>query len=347
MSAAPGAAAGSAQGGASRAGLGPAASLASGLQMVAARDAFGQALVDVGAVDPRVVVLDADLATSTKVSMFATAYPERFFEVGIAEQNMTSIAAGLAAMGFVPFTSTFACFASKRATDQIRIGIAQPRLGVVITGAYSGLLAGKTGKTHQSVQDIAILRSMPEMTVIVPGDAVEVRAAVFAAADYGAPVYLRLTRDPSPVVFGDDYGFEIGAAVTVREGADVTVMTTGLMLPRALAAAETLSAEGVQVHLLHVPTVKPLDVQAVVAAAERTGLVVTAEEHSVLGGLGGAVAEVLGEHRPTLMRRVGIRDTFGESAPNDQLLAKYGLAAEDVARACRELTESVVSPPAV
>ncbi|MHB0979447.1 MAG: transketolase family protein [Thermoleophilia bacterium] len=317
---------------------GPSAGPAPSAPMVAARDAFGQALVDLGAADPRVVVLDADLATSTKVSMFAAAYPDRFFEVGIAEQNMMSIAAGLAAMGFVPFTSTFACFASKRATDQIRIGIAQPRLGVVITGAYSGLLAGKTGKTHQSVQDIAILRSMPDMTVIVPGDAVEVRAAVFAAAAYGGPVYLRLTRDPSPVVFGVDYRFRIGAAVTVREGADVTVMTTGLMLPRALEAAETLAAEGVQVHLLHVPTVKPLDVQAVVEAAERTGLVVTAEEHSVLGGLGGAVAEVLGEHRPTLMRRVGIRDTFGESAPNDQLLRKYGLAAEDVARACRELT---------
>lgn len=320
---------------------------AAGTAPVAARDAFGQALVDLGGVDPRVVVLDADLATSTKASMFAVAHPDRFFEVGIAEQNMMSIAAGLAAMGYVPFTSTFACFASKRATDQIRIGIAQPRLGVVVTGAYSGLLAGKTGKTHQSVQDIAIFRSMPEMTVIAPGDGVEVRAAVFAAAECGTPVYLRLTRDPSPVVFGDDHRFRIGEAVTVREGGDVTVVCTGLMLPRALEAAEALADEGVQAHVLHVPTVKPLDAAAVVAAADRTGLVVTAEEHSVLGGLGGAVAEVLGEHRPTLMRRVGIRDTFGESAPNEDLLRKYGLGAEDVARACRELTGSVVRPPVV
>jgi transketolase len=256
---------------------------------------------------------------------------------------MMSVAAGLATMGFVPFTSTFACFASKRATDQIRIGIAQPRLGVVVTGAYSGLLAGKTGKTHQSVQDIAIFRSMPEMTVIVPGDSVEVRAAVFAAAAHGGPVYLRLTRDPSPVVFDSGRDFRIGAAVTVREGADVTVMTTGLMLPRALTAAETLAAEGVQVHVLHVPTVKPLDQAAVVAAAERTGLVVTAEEHSVLGGLGGAVAEVLGENRPTLMRRIGIRDRFGESGPNEGLLVKYGLTADDVANACRELIGTIAT----
>ena len=247
---------------------------------VAARDAFGRALVELGRVDERVVALDADLASSTKISMFAEAFPERFFQIGIAEQNMTSIAAGLAAMGLVPFTSTFACFASKRATDQIRIGIAQPRMNVKLTGAYSGLLAGKTGKTHQSVQDLAILRTMPEMTVIAPGDGVETAKAVWASAAYDGPVYLRLTRDPSPVLFGDDYDFVIGRAVTLREGTDVTVITTGSMASRAVEAAAAMAAEGLSLHVLHVPTVKPLDVAAIVAAAERTGLVVTAEEHT-------------------------------------------------------------------
>jgi transketolase len=306
-------------------------------EMIAARDAFGQALVDLGHEDDRIVVLDADLASSTKASMFQAAHPERFFEVGIAEQNMVSMAAGLAAMGFVPFTSTFACFASKRALDQVRICVAQAKLGVKITGAYSGLLAGKTGKTHQSVQDISIFRSMPEMVVLVPGDAVEVRHMVFAAAAYDGPVYLRLTRDPSPVVFDDDYDFTIGRGVVVREGADVSIMTTGSMLPRSLEAAEELAEEGIDAHVLHLGTVKPLDAEAVVAAAERTGRVVTAEEHTILGGLGGAVAEVLSEQRPTLLRRVGIRDSFGESAPNEDLLEKYGLNAAAVARACREV----------
>ncbi|MCZ7665535.1 MAG: transketolase family protein [Thermoleophilia bacterium] len=317
-------------------------------EMMAARDAFGQALVDLGAVNERVVVLDADLATSTKASLFAAAYPGRFLEVGIAEQNMMSIAAGLAAMGFIPFTSTFACFASKRATDQIRVGIAQPRLGVKITGAYSGLLAGKTGKTHQSVQDLAIFRSMPHLTVVVPGDAIEVRKAVFATAEHDGPVYLRLTRDPSPVIFADDYDFRIGRAVTVREGGDVTVVTTGLMLPRALEAADQLLFEGVKAHVLHMPTVKPLDAEALVASAERTGLVVTAEEHSILGGLGGAVAEVLAEHRPTLMKRVGIADRYAESAPNDSLLEKYGLTAAHIVQACWSVIDAaqVLESPA-
>ncbi|MBC7292815.1 MAG: transketolase family protein [Thermoleophilia bacterium] len=306
-------------------------------QMIAARDAFGQALVDLGRVDPRVVVLDADLGTSTKASMFGDAYPDRFFQVGIAEQNMVGMAAGLAHMGFVPFTSTIACFAAKRAADQVRIVVAQPKLHVVITGAYAGLLVGKGGKTHQSVQDAGLFRAMPNMTVICPGDGVEVRKAVFAAAAYGAPIYLRLTRDPSPVIFDDSYDFKIGKAVVVREGTDVTIMTTGLMLHRAVEAAEDLAKEGISAHILHVPTLKPLDEEAVVAAAEKTGLVVTAEEHNIIGGLGGAVAETLGEHSPTPMKRVGIKDVYGESAPNEDLLRKYGLMPQDIAEAARSL----------
>jgi transketolase len=308
--------------------------------MVAQRDAFGKALVELGAIDERVLVLDADLSSSTKANMFLAAYPERFFQIGIAEQNMIGIAAGLAAMGFTPFANTFACFASKRALDQIRICVAQPQLGVKIIGGYSGLLAGMTGKTHQSVQDIAILRAMPNMTVVAPGDAVEAAKLVFAAARYPGPVYLRLTRDPAPVVFDEAYDFQIGKAVLVREGIDVTLMTTGLMLGRALQAADELAAEGISAHILHVPTLKPLDVEAIVAAAEKTHLVVTAEEHNILGGLGGAVAEVLGEYAPTRMKRVGINDVFGESAPNDDLLEKYGVTPAHIARAARQLIDA-------
>ncbi len=308
--------------------------------MMAQRDAFGAALVELGARDERIVVLDADLASSTKASMFQDVYPDRFFQVGIAEQNMVGIAAGLAQMGFVPFVSTFAAFAAKRVTDQLRICAAQPRLGVKIAGAYAGLLAGKTGKTHQAVMDAAVMRAMPNMTVVCPGDGPEAGKAVMAAAAYPGPVYLRLTRDPVPNVFGDDHEFVIGRAYTVRDGVDVTIVTTGIMLGRSLEAADLLAAEGVSAHVVHVPTLKPLDETAIVAAAQRTGLVVTAEEHTIIGGLGSAVAEVLGERLPTPLKRVGIRDVWGESAPNDALLEKYGVTGAHVARAARDLLDA-------
>lgn len=306
--------------------------------MAACRNAFGEALTELGRVNDRVVVLDADLATSTKAGLFASEFPDRFFEVGIAEQNMISMAAGLASMGFIPFTSTFACFASKRATDQARICVAQPKLHVVMTGAYSGLLSGKTGKTHQSVQDIAIFRSMPEMTVVVPGDAVETAKAVYAAAEYGRPAYLRLTRDPAPVVFDDEYEFRIGKGVSVRRGKDVAILTTGLMVSRALEACERLSEQGVDAGVLHLPTVKPLDEEAVIEVAQ-AGVVVTAEEHNTIGGLGSAVAELLSAERPTIVKRVGIPDAFGESAPNEDLLSKYSLTARDIFSTVMEAIE--------
>ena len=308
-------------------------------ELLAMREAYGKALVELGERNERVVCVDADLASSAKMDLFAEAFPERFFQVGIAEQNMTGVAAGLAAMGFVPFTNSFAAFATCRAADQIRVSIAQPALPVVIGGAYSGLLAGKTGKTHQAIEDIAIMRALPNMTVLAPGDGVEARKAVLAAAELGGPVYMRTTRDPSPVVFDERYDFQIGRATVVREGVDVSVITTGIMVGRALEAVDLLAGEGIRVHLLHVSTVKPIDVAAVVAAAEKTGLVVTAEEHNILGGLGGAVAEVLGEHRPTRMLRVGVLDVFSESAPNDDLLEKYGLTARHIAAAARSLLE--------
>ena len=213
-------------------------------ELMAQRDAFGKALVELGARNERVVVIDADLASSTKANLFAAAYPDRFFQMGVTEQNVMSVAAGLATMGFVPFANTFACFATKRALDQIRISIAQPRLPVVIVGGYSSLFVGKSGKTHQAVEDAAIMRAMPNMTVVAPGDGVEARKAVFAVAEHDGPVYLRLTRDPCPVVFDDAYDFRIGPAVVVREGSDVTIMTTGIMLGRAVEAAAVLQAQG-------------------------------------------------------------------------------------------------------
>jgi len=309
-------------------------------EMRSQRDAFGQALLELGDANERVLVLDADLASSSKLDAFAAAHPERFFQMGISEQNMVGTAAGLATWGFVPFVNTFAAFASKRMTDQLRVCCAQPGLPVKVIAAYSGLLSGKTGKTHQSVQDIAILRTMPNMTVVAPADAVEAAKLVAAAAAYPGPVYCRLTRDPAPLIFCADYDFRIGKAVVIHEGRDITIITTGQMAARAMQAAKALGAEGISAHILHVATLKPLDEESIVAAAQKTGLVVTAEEHTILGGLGGAVAETLAEHAPTPVRRVGVDDTYSESAPNDDLLEKYGLTAAHIARAAQELCES-------
>jgi transketolase len=308
---------------------------------VALRQVFGETLVELGGLYPDLLVLDGDLANSTLADQFAQAYPDRFLAMGIAEQNMAGTAAGLATLGFIPWISTFAVFAAKRDLDQVRVVIAQPALNVKIQGAYSGLLTGFTGKTHQSAEDIAVFRAMPNMTVLAPADATEARLAMHAATVHRGPVYLRMTRDPSPVIFGPDHRFEIGRGYVVREGRDVAIISTGVQTTRALEAADILAAEGISAHLLHVPTLKPLDEQAVVEAAARTGAVVTAEDHTIIGGLGGAVAEVLGERHPTLMRRVGLRDTFGESGPNEALLEKYGLTARHVAAAARELLNAL------
>ena len=310
-------------------------------ERVAPRQAFGDTLVELGGLYPDLLVLDGDLANSTLADRFAHAYPDRFLAMGIAEQNMAGTAAGLATLGFIPWISTFAAFAAKRDLDQVRVVIAQPGLNVKITGAYSGLLTGFTGKTHQSAEDITVFRAMPNMTVLAPADATETRLAMHAATSHPGPVYMRLTRDPSPVIFGPDHPFEIGRGYVVREGSDVALISTGAQTTRALEAADILAAEGVFAHVLHMPTLKPFDEQAVVEAAARTGAVVTAEDHTIIGGLGGAVAEVLGERRPTPMHRVGIRDTFGESGPNDALLEKYGLTARHVAAAARELLQAV------
>ena len=303
----------------------------------AMRDVWADTLCEIMLNDPRVLLLDGDLANSTKAETVAQRFPERFLEMGIAEQNMAGVAAGLATVGFIPWLSSFAVFLAERDLDQVRMTIAQTKLPVKLGAAYSGLLTGYTGKTHQSVEDIAIMRAMPNMTVIAPGDAEECRQAMRVATDLPGPVYFRLTRDPRPAIFGPDYRFEVGKGAFVRNGRDLALISTGVQTTRVLQAADLLAKEGIEATVLHLPTIKPLDSHAIVLAAERTGAVVTAEDHSILGGLGGAVAEVLSELRPTRMRRVGIRDTFGESASNDDLLEKYGLTAHHVARAGREL----------
>jgi transketolase len=306
-------------------------------QLVAQRDAFGETLLELIAEDERVYVLDGDLANSTKADMVALERPDRFLQMGIAEQNMVGVAAGMASCGLVPWLSSFACFLVNRDLDQLRVVVAQPNLSVKMAGAYSGLLTGKTGKTHQEVADLAVMRSMPNMVVIAPADGVETRLAMRAANAYDGPVYLRLTRDPHPVIFPEDYDFEIGKAVVVREGRDVALISTGEQTVRCMEAAAALAQEGISALVLHVPTIKPLDEAAVVAAAEKTERVVTAEDHTIIGGLGGAVAEVLGEECPTRLRRVGIADCFGESAANDDLLEKYGLTPDHVVAAARSL----------
>ncbi len=300
------------------------------------RLAFGETITDLAASDPRLVVLDGDTGSSTYTSLFEAEYPDRFFQMGNTEQNMLGMAAGMATLGLVPIVSTFSCFIVSRAHDSIRVLIAQPKANVKMMGGYAGLLAGMTGKTHLMFDDVSIMRAMANMTVVAPADEIETRSALKAIIDYHGPVYFRLTRPNSPILFDDDYEFQIGKVVSVREGSEVTVFSTGTQTSRAYEAAEALALEGIDVHLVHVPTIKPLDVDAVVAAATKTGLVVTSEEHTVVGGLGGAIAEVLAVNAPTPMVLHGLQDVFGESGPDGPLLDKYGISVEKTAAAIRE-----------
>mgnify|MGYP000846286987 CR=1 FL=1 len=306
------------------------------LGKIATRDAYGKALAELGHLNPDIVVLDADLSGSTRTAVFAQEFPERFFNMGIAEANMMGTAAGLAAAGKIPFASTFAVFATGRAFDQVRNSICYPRLNVKIAASHAGLTVGEDGASHQSVEDIALMRALPNMTVLVPADGVETELAVRAAAEYPGPVYLRLGRPKVPVIFGDDYNFEIGRAASLREGNDVTIAACGYMVGPALTAAEMLAGEGIGARVLNVSTVKPLDGETLVQAARETGALVTAEEHSIIGGLGSAVAELLGQEYPVPVLRVGIQDTFGESGPPEELLQKYGLTAGDIVGAVKK-----------
>ncbi len=304
---------------------------------MATREAYGKALVELGGKNDKVVVLDADLSKSTKTCDFAAAYPERFVNVGIAEQNMASVAAGLAVAGLTPFMSSFAMFATGRAYEQVRNAIGYPHLNVKIGASHAGLSVGEDGATHQALEDVALMREIPGMTVIVPADANETRQAVLAAAEMDGPVYLRLGRMAVPEVNGEDYQFQVGKGVLLQEGNDVVIFASGLMVSVALEAAAMLAENGIQAAVANLHTIKPLDVDFIVQWAKNCGAVVTAEDHSILGGLGSAVAEVLSEHVPTPLVRVGVQDVFGESAKPAQLFEKYGLTAKDVADACRKV----------
>lgn len=311
-------------------------------EKIATREAYGKALVELGQENPNVVVLDADLSKSTKTANFKKHFPERFFDMGVAEQNMIGTAAGLAAAGKIAFASSFAVFASGRAFEQVRNSVAYPALNVKIGASHAGITVGEDGGSHQSVEDIALMRALPNMTIFVPADAVETRAAVMMAAKIDGPVYIRLGRMGVPVLHGEDFQFVPGKAVTLRQGRDVTVVACGIMVPAALEAAAMLADEGIRAGVLDVHTIKPLDVEAIVAAAKATGAVVTAEEHNIIGGLGSAVAEALGEHFPVPLKRVGILDKFGESGAPNELLVKYGLTPQDIVAAVKEVLKRKV-----
>lgn len=304
------------------------------------RDAFGKTLLELAEKNDRIVVLTADLSDAIRVHWFAEKYPDRFFQMGIAEQDMIGTAAGLAMTGFIPFATTFAVFAANRANEQIRMAVCYNKANVKIAVSHGGITPGEDGATHQGLEDIAAMRLMPGMTVIVPADAAETRLATIAAAELDGPVYLRLGRLPFPTVTDQtDQPFEIGKARVLRSGDDVTLIACGIMVGMALEASEMLRKEGISASVVDMHTIKPIDERTIIAEAKKTGCVVTAEEHSILGGLGGAVAEVLAEHCPVPLVRVGTKDTFGESGNPHALLVKYGLTPDAIADAARRAIE--------
>ena len=301
------------------------------VKMIATRQSYGNALAEFGAEYKDLLVLDADLAGATMTGVFKKAYPERHIDCGIAECNMAGIAAGLATTGKIPFISTFAMFAAGRAFEQVRNSIGYPRLNVKIGATHAGISVGEDGASHQCCEDVALMRTIPGMTVIVPSDDVEARAAVKAVLDYDGPCYLRFGRLPVPVINDhSDYKFEIGKGIVLREGKDVTLVASGLEVAETLAAADQLAAEGIDAKVINIHTIKPLDEELILASAKETGKVVTIEEHSVIGGLGSAVCDVLSEKLPTQVLKIGVNDTFGESGPAKELIKKYGLDSEGI-----------------
>lgn len=301
------------------------------IKKIATREAYGEMLAELGETYPELVVLDADLAAATKTSVFKKKFPERHIDCGIAEGNMMGVAAGLSLVGKIPVASTFAMFAAGRAFEQVRNSIGYPHLNVKIGATHGGITVGEDGATHQCNEDIALMRTIPGMVILNPADAVEAKACVKAAVEYEGPVYMRFGRAAVPVINDrPDYQFEMGKGVLLREGTDVTIVATGIMVNSALEAAEKLAAEGISAEVINIHTIKPLDTEIIVKSAKKTGKVVTAEEHSVVGGLGGAVCEALSELCPTPVCRIGINDVFGESGSAAALLVKYGLDGEGV-----------------
>lgn len=303
---------------------------------IATREAYGKTLAKLANENKNVVVLDADLSKSTKTAEFKDVCPERHLNMGIAEANMMAVAGGLASCGKIPFASTFAMFAAGRAFEQIRNTICYPKLNVKVCATHAGISVGEDGASHQPIEDISLMRSIPNMTVISPSDAVETEAVIRAITEYDGPCYVRLGRLAVPVINNNpEYKFELGKAVTLREGKDATIVATGLMVDAALDAYKTLAEEGIKARVLNIHTIKPLDNEAIIKAAKETGVIITAEEHSIIGGLGSAVCETITENCPVLVIRVGVKDTFGESGKPLELLKAYGLTAEDIVKAVK------------
>jgi len=306
-------------------------------QEVSLRETYGKTLVELGKENPDIVVLDADLSRSTMTHFFASEFPNRFFDCGIAEQNMVSIAAGLAASGKLPFASTFAVFTPGRCFDQIRMSIAQPRLNVKLVATHGGISVGEDGTSHHSIEDLALISSLPGFSVIVPADAIETAQAIRAAAANYGPFYIRLCRPKMPLVYNEDYRFNLGKAVTMRQGKDVTIIAIGIMVTAALEAAKNLKQEAIDCLVLNMPTIKPIDEAAIIKAAADTGAIVTAEDHLEHGGLGSAVAQVLARQQPVPMEFVAIKDTYAKSGKPAELLQRYGLTAKDIEQAVRSV----------
>lgn len=304
------------------------------MESIATREAYGKTLVEL-VENKDIVVLDADLAGATKTAMFKKACPERFFDMGIAEGDMMGTAAGLAVSGKIPFASTFAIFAAGRGFEQIRNSICYPNINVKIAATHAGVTVGEDGGSHQAIEDISLMRSLPNMVVLNPADAVEARQMVLAAAEYVGPMYLRFGRAATPVIHDESYKFELGKGEVVKEGKDVSIIATGIMVAKALEAAETLKADGIDAEVINISTIKPLDNELVLASAKKTGKVVTAEEHSIIGGLGSAVCELLAEEHPVKVTRIGVKDVFGQSGLPAALLEHYGLTAADIVKACK------------
>ncbi len=297
------------------------------------RDAYGETLLELGKTNPDIVVLDADLCPSTMTKYFMKEFPERSFDIGIAEQNMVSIAAGLAASGKIPFASTFAVFAPGRCFDQIRMSIAQPGLNVKLVATHGGLSVGEDGTSHQAIEDLSLICSLPGFTVIVPADAIETVQAVKAVAGHQGPCYIRLGRPKLPLVYKEDYSFELGKAIMMKPGTDATIIALGIMVAAALEAATVLDNQGINCRVLNMPTLKPIDEAAIIKAADETGAIVTAEEHMEHGGLGSTVARVIVKHQPVPVEFVAVKDTYAKSGKPAELLERYGLTAKDIVNA--------------
>ncbi|MFC1690553.1 transketolase family protein [Nanoarchaeota archaeon] len=305
-------------------------------EQAATRDGYGKAMCKLAS-NPNVVALDADLSCSTKSASLAKECPERFFNMGISEQNMIGVAAGIASCGKIVYASSFAVFAAERAFEQIRNSVAYSGLNVRIVGSHAGLLTGEDGASHQAIEEVGALRSVPNMTIISPADAIEAEKATMALADYEGPVYLRLGRMKTPILFDEDYKFEIGKGVQLKEGKDMTIIATGALVHRALEAAKILETENISARVINIHTIKPIDKEIIIKSAKETGAIVTAEDHNIIGGLGSAVAEVLAENHPAIIERIGVKDTFGESGSPDDLYEKYGLTEKHIAEAAKRI----------